>query len=230
MHEAYHPCVCSSVLVSVLKPCKWTFSWLEHFSQIRSSMLRCHVCRSVLGPFLKSCGFRDSAVRWLPASAPDGQNMTSPPQAPQLAAWWRGPTVVDVIDTFAPGGRAAAALPLRMCVSDLFRTARGQSLIGGKIEVCALTSLTSVNTIVAIYCDAGVLCRPRRCCAAPVLTHLVMFRLSPPKTSLTGADTEKEHHADRVRPSSLHNSVLCCNVSDLSLTESRQQQTTEGIP
>lgn len=102
--------------------------------------------RSVLGPFLKSCGFRDSAVRWLPASAPDGQNMVSPPQAPQLAAWWSGPTLLDAIDTFAPGGRAAAPLPLRMCVSDLFRTARGQSLVGGKIEVRLLPVLRPVTS------------------------------------------------------------------------------------
>mmetsp|Transcript_11558 Transcript_11558/g.34681 ORF Transcript_11558/g.34681 Transcript_11558/m.34681 type:complete len:692 (+) Transcript_11558:117-2192(+) len=108
---------------------------------------RFHHIKSVLGPFLKSCGFRDSAVRWLPASAPDGQNMTSPPQAPQLATWWHGPTVVDVIDTFAPGGRAAAALPLRMCVSDLFRTARGQSLVGGKIEGGGLKAGTAVAVV-----------------------------------------------------------------------------------
>ena len=46
------------------------------------------MCRSVLGPFLRSCGFRDSMVQWLPAAAPSGQNLVSPPTDERLAAWY----------------------------------------------------------------------------------------------------------------------------------------------
>ena len=49
--------------------------------------------------------------------------------------WGSGPCLTDVIDAFAPGGRAAAQLPLRMPVRDIFRNARGTSLLGGKLEV-----------------------------------------------------------------------------------------------
>ncbi len=94
-------------------------------------------CRSVLGPFLKSCGFREAAVQWLPASAPAGQNLVGPPSDARLAAWWGGakPCLTGAIDGFAPAGRAAAQMPLRIPVGDVFRGIRGNSLLGGKLEV-----------------------------------------------------------------------------------------------
>ena len=66
------------------------------------------MCRAVLGPFLRSCGFRDAAIQWLPASAPAGENLVSPPVDPRFVAWWRGPCLTAAIDAFAPAGRAAA--------------------------------------------------------------------------------------------------------------------------
>ena len=54
--------------------------------------------------------------------------------------WGSGPCLTDVIDAFAPGGRAAAQLPLRMPVRDIFRNARGTSLLGGKLEVRRATT------------------------------------------------------------------------------------------
>lgn len=52
-----------------------------------------------------------------------------------VSRWGAGPCLTGAIDGFAPGGRAAARLPLRMPLSDVFRNARGTSLLGGKLEV-----------------------------------------------------------------------------------------------
>lgn len=57
-------------------------------------------------------------------------------QSVKYGRWGSGFCLMAAIDGFAPGGRAAARLPLRMPVRDIFRNARGTSLLGGKLEVC----------------------------------------------------------------------------------------------
>ncbi|KXZ49597.1 hypothetical protein GPECTOR_20g453 [Gonium pectorale] len=96
----------------------------ERFEHIRAALL----------PFLRSVGFRESGLQWLPASGPLGENLVRPPADPALAAWWRdGPTVVGAIDAFAPRERAVGR-PLRMPVSDVFKSRSGAVVLGGKLE------------------------------------------------------------------------------------------------
>ena len=52
--------------------------------------------RAQLEPFLRTCGFRESAIQWLPAVGPSGENLAKPASDPQLAAWWKGPTLAQV--------------------------------------------------------------------------------------------------------------------------------------
>lgn len=67
----------------------------ERFEYIRSELL----------PFLKSVGFKEQALQWLPAVGPAGQNLNAPPTEPLLSSWWKGPTLVDAIDAFVPKPR-----------------------------------------------------------------------------------------------------------------------------
>lgn len=67
----------------------------ERFEYIRSQLL----------PFLKTVGFRESSVQWLPAVGPAGQNLVAPPSEPLLLRWWQGPTLVQAIDAFKPKPR-----------------------------------------------------------------------------------------------------------------------------
>jgi translation elongation factor EF-1alpha len=71
----------------------------ERFTAIQAQLL----------PFLKSVGFKDSCVQWMPAVGPAGQNLREPPSEPALAAWWRGPTLVQAIDAFVPKPRNTGA-------------------------------------------------------------------------------------------------------------------------
>lgn len=72
----------------------------ERFEYIRSQLL----------PFLKSVGFKESCLQWLPAVGPAGQNLIAKPTEPLLARWWKGPTLVEAIDAFVPKPRNAGGL------------------------------------------------------------------------------------------------------------------------
>jgi elongation factor 1 alpha-like protein len=69
----------------------------ERFEYIKSQLL----------PFLKTVGFRESSVQWLPAVGPAGQNLVAPPSEALLSRWWKGPTLVQAIDAFKPKPRNA---------------------------------------------------------------------------------------------------------------------------
>lgn len=53
---------------------------------------------------------QESTVQWLPAVGPSGQNLVSPPTEPELVKWWKGPTVMQAIDTFTPRDRAVGEM------------------------------------------------------------------------------------------------------------------------
>ena len=61
-----------AVVVSKLDTCDFS---QQRFSDIQATLL----------PFLKGCGFRSSAIQWLPAVGPSGQNLVQAPTEPQLA-------------------------------------------------------------------------------------------------------------------------------------------------
>jgi elongation factor 1 alpha-like protein len=69
----------------------------ERFEYIHSQLL----------PFLKSVGFKEQSLQWLPAVGPAGQNLNTPPTEPLLSSWWRGPTLVEAIDKLIPKPRNA---------------------------------------------------------------------------------------------------------------------------
>ncbi|KAG2439867.1 hypothetical protein HYH02_010497 [Chlamydomonas schloesseri] len=121
-----------AVVVSKLDTCGYDQTRFEH---IRATLL----------PYLKSVGFKESALQWLPASGPLGENLVAPPQDPALRAWWGPghPCVTDAIDAFAPRERAVSR-PLRMPVSDVFKSKTGAVVLGGKLEGGAMRSGSKV--------------------------------------------------------------------------------------
>ena len=93
--------------------------------------------KSVLAPFLKVSGFRESQITWLPAVGPSGVNLIGPPTEPALAQWWQGPTLVQAIDSLKPSARDVHK-PLRLPVTDVFKSARGGAALGGRLAGGAL--------------------------------------------------------------------------------------------
>ncbi|EFN56452.1 hypothetical protein CHLNCDRAFT_35207 [Chlorella variabilis] len=98
---------------------------------------RFDLIRAQLEPFLRTCGFREAAVQWLPAVGPTGDNLVKPAADPRLAAWWRGPTLAQAIDAFSPTHRLVEK-PLRLPVSDVVRGGKAGVTVGGKLEGGAL--------------------------------------------------------------------------------------------
>lgn len=99
--------------------------------------------RSTLDPFLRTCGFRESSVQWLPAVAPTGDNLAKPPADPRLSAWWSGPTLAEAIDRFRPAHRLVEK-PLRLPVADVQKSGKTGVVVGGKLEGGALKPGTVV--------------------------------------------------------------------------------------
>jgi hypothetical protein len=106
--------------------------------------------KGALMPFLRTSGFRESQVQWLPAVGPLGQNLTQPPTERALAAWWRGPTVLQAIDAFRAGPRALDR-PLRLPIIDVFKGPRGAAAVGGKLEGGALKARSCLPAHCLLY-------------------------------------------------------------------------------
>lgn len=98
--------------------------------------------KAELQPFLRTCGFKDSSVQWLPAVGPAGENLVAPPSAPELKAWWSGPTLVSAIDAFTPRERVVMR-PLRIPITDVFRSKAGA--YGG--EAACVPMCLGLNTV-----------------------------------------------------------------------------------
>lgn len=110
--------------------------------------------KGVLLPFLRTSGFRESQVQWLPAVGPSGQNLTGPPTEPGLASWWRGPSVVAAIDAFRPAERVVGR-PLRLPIADVFKGQRGGMAVSGKLEGGALKVRSSRVSVLVLGCGIG---------------------------------------------------------------------------
>ncbi|XP_045825668.1 HBS1-like protein isoform X2 [Trifolium pratense] len=100
--------------------------------------------RHQLGIFLRSCGFKDSSLSWIPLSAMENQNLVASPSDARFKNWYTGPYLLDAIDSLQPPTREFAK-PLLMPICDIIKsTAQGQVSACGKLEAGALRSGTKV--------------------------------------------------------------------------------------
>ncbi|KAK8292482.1 hypothetical protein V6Z12_D06G125500 [Gossypium hirsutum] len=98
---------------------------------------------SQLGAFLRSCGFKDSSVSWIPLSAVENQNLVSAPSDFRLS-WYLGPNLLDAIDSFQPPTREFSK-PLIMPICDVIKSpSQGQVSACGKLEAGAVRSGSKV--------------------------------------------------------------------------------------
>ncbi|CAI8618747.1 unnamed protein product [Vicia faba] len=100
--------------------------------------------RHQLGIFLRSCGFKDSSLLWIPLSAMENQNLVASPSDAHFKNWYTGPYLLDAVDSLQPPTREFAK-PLLMPICDVIKsTAQGQVSACGKLEAGALRSGTKV--------------------------------------------------------------------------------------
>ncbi|KAL3512234.1 hypothetical protein ACH5RR_024951 [Cinchona calisaya] len=104
---------------------------------VEYSRERFDVIKHKLSTFLRSCGFKDSCILWIPMSAMENQNLVAGPSDVKLS-WFQGPCLLDAIDSLQPPTRDYSK-PLILPICDLIQS-QGQLSIGGKVETGALRS------------------------------------------------------------------------------------------
>lgn len=94
---------------------------------------------SEVRPFLKSIGFKEESISFVPISGLEGINLSEKPsgaKAPALAEWYQGPTLIETLDNFKLPKRSSNK-PLRVCVYDYFKQTEGNLVgdcIAAKVE------------------------------------------------------------------------------------------------
>ncbi|XP_011652519.1 HBS1-like protein isoform X5 [Cucumis sativus] len=97
-----------------------------------------------LGTFIRSCGYKDSSLSWIPLSAMANQNLVTAPSDVHFLSWYRGPNLLEAIDSLQPPTREFSK-PLLMPICDVVRSlSLGQVSACGKLEAGALQSGSKV--------------------------------------------------------------------------------------
>ncbi|KAI7998004.1 HBS1-like protein [Camellia lanceoleosa] len=97
-----------------------------------------------LGTFLRSRGFKDSTLSWVPLSAIENQNLMEAASDARLVSWYKGPPLLDAIDSLKPPARDYSK-PLLMPICDVIKLqTQGQVSACGKLEAGALRSGSKV--------------------------------------------------------------------------------------
>ncbi|XP_034928160.1 uncharacterized protein [Populus alba] len=113
---------------------------VNKMDSVEYSKDRFDLIRTQLGTFLRSCGFKDSLVLWIPLSAVENQNLVAAPSDIRLSSWYRGPYLLDAIDSLQPPTRDFSK-PLLMPICDVvISSSQGQVSACGKLEAGALRS------------------------------------------------------------------------------------------
>lgn len=106
-----------------------------------------------VGSFLRSCGFKDSSVLWIPLSVMENQNLVVPASDVRLLSWYHGPYLLDAIDSLQPPARDFSR-PLIMPICDVIKSrSLGQVSACGKLVAGALRS--GVKVLVLPSGDVG---------------------------------------------------------------------------
>ncbi len=88
--------------------------------------------RQQVSGFLSATGFTAKKVSFVPVSGLHGDNVVRAP-ADAAAAWYSGPTLLQELELAEPSARALDK-PLRMTVSEVYRTAASPLTVSGRIE------------------------------------------------------------------------------------------------
>ncbi|KAL0335851.1 UNVERIFIED_CONTAM: HBS1-like protein [Sesamum radiatum] len=110
---------------------------------VEYSKERFDVIKQKLGTFLRTCGFKDSSILWIPASAMENQNLVANPSEARLS-WFKGPSLLDAIDSLQLPERDYSK-PLLMPICDVIKSqSQGQVTACGKLESGAIRTGSKV--------------------------------------------------------------------------------------
>lgn len=111
---------------------------------VQYSKKRFDFIKQQVGRFLRSIGFRDSFMSWVPLSAIENQNLVAPASDARLMAWYEGSYLLDAIDSLQPPKRDFSK-PLLLPICDVVKSnSLGQVFACGKLEAGAIRSGSKV--------------------------------------------------------------------------------------
>ncbi|XP_073028323.1 uncharacterized protein [Primulina eburnea] len=106
---------------------------------VQYSKERFDVVKHKLGPVLRSCGFKDSSISWIPLSAMENQNLVANPSDVRVS-WFKGHFLLDAIDSLQLPARDYFK-PLVMPICDVMKSqSQNQVSACGKLETGAIRS------------------------------------------------------------------------------------------
>ncbi|KAG1355152.1 HBS1-like protein [Cocos nucifera] len=109
------------------------------YSKERFDFIKLHLIS-----FLRSCGFKDSSVTWIPISAMENQNLVKAASDVRLSGWYQGPCLLDAIDSLPPPLRDVSK-PLILPICDVIKSpSMGQVAACGKLETGAIQNGSKV--------------------------------------------------------------------------------------
>jgi elongation factor 1 alpha-like protein len=86
--------------------------------------------------FLSVTGFQQKNIAFVPVSGLQGDNLVRRSTDP-AASWYAGPTLVEELENSEPNARALAK-PLRMTISEVYRTMQSPVTVSGRIDAGSL--------------------------------------------------------------------------------------------
>ncbi|KAK7079318.1 HBS1-like protein [Halocaridina rubra] len=89
--------------------------------------------KSGLRQFLKTVGFKDADVVYIPCSGLTGENLVKPCSDEKLCSWYSGSTLIQAIDGLKVPERGVSR-PVRMCISDVYKGQGSNMCVGGRLD------------------------------------------------------------------------------------------------
>ncbi|XP_057516565.1 uncharacterized protein LOC130797815 isoform X2 [Amaranthus tricolor] len=124
---------------------------------VEYSKERFELIKHQVGSFLGQCGFKESFISWVPLSAIENQNLVCSATDVRLNSWYKGPYLLDAIDSLRLPSRdyeKPLLMPIcdvvkahSMAVSACGKLEAGALQIGSKVLVMPLGDTTSVRSI-----------------------------------------------------------------------------------
>ncbi|KAF4595915.1 elongation factor Tu GTP binding domain protein [Ophiocordyceps camponoti-floridani] len=83
--------------------------------------------------FLTGLGFQGKHVRFVPISGLHGDNISRKIESP-AAAWYTGPALMDMLESTEAKAARALGKPMRLPISEVFRSQQGTTTLAGRID------------------------------------------------------------------------------------------------
>ncbi|RLM74729.1 hypothetical protein C2845_PM15G25510 [Panicum miliaceum] len=107
---------------------------VNKMDMVEYSKDRFNFVKSQLGIFLRSCGFKDSSITWVPLCAMANENLVTAASDSRLLSWYNGNCLLKSIDSLPPPHRDVSR-PLRLPICDVIASITlGQVAVCGKVE------------------------------------------------------------------------------------------------